>query len=50
MKRPITWSRISRVRAYALLREALRKTGRVGIATFVMRSKETLAVLRANEK
>jgi DNA end-binding protein Ku len=40
----------SGARAYALLREALRKTGRVGIATFVMRSKETLAVLRANEK
>ncbi|MFY9311000.1 MAG: Ku protein [Bacteroidia bacterium] len=40
----------SGARAYALLREALRKTGRVGIATFVMRSKETLAVLRASEK
>ncbi len=37
-------------RAYALLREALRKTKKVGIATFVMRSKEGLAVLRANEK
>jgi len=40
----------SGVRAYALLREALMKTGKVGIATFVMRNKETLAVLRANEK
>ncbi len=40
----------SGVRAYALLREALLKTGKVGIATFVMRNKETLAVLRANEK
>jgi len=33
-------------RAYALLREALRKTGKVGIATFVMRAKEGLAVLK----
>jgi DNA end-binding protein Ku len=37
-------------RAYALLREALRKTKKVGVATFVMRSKEGLAILRANEK
>ncbi|MBC7863911.1 MAG: Ku protein [Bacteroidia bacterium] len=37
------------VRAYALLREALVKTGKAGIATFVMRSKESLAVLRVNE-
>lgn len=37
-------------RAYALLREALNKTKKVGIATFVMRSKETLAILKANEK
>ncbi|MBI2722998.1 MAG: Ku protein [Bacteroidetes bacterium] len=37
-------------RAYALLREALHKTKKVGIATFVMRSKETLAILKANEK
>lgn len=35
------------VRAYALLREALHKTGKAGIATFVMRSKESLAILRA---
>ena len=40
----------SGVRAYALLREALLKTGKVGIATFVMRNKETLAILRATEK
>lgn len=40
----------SGVRAYALLREALLKSGKVGIATFVLRSKEALAVLRANEK
>lgn len=37
------------VRAYALLREALLKTKKAGIATFVMRSKESLAVLRASE-
>ncbi len=37
-------------RAYALLREALVKSGKVGIASFVMRSKESLAILRANEK
>lgn len=36
-------------RAYALLRAALIKTGKVGIASFVMRSKESLAILRANE-
>ena len=40
----------SGVRAYALLREALLKTGKVGISTFVLRSKEAIAVLRANEK
>ncbi|MGZ3901073.1 MAG: non-homologous end joining protein Ku [Bacteroidia bacterium] len=37
-------------RAYALLREALHKTKKVGIATFVMRSKESLAILKADEK
>ncbi|MBA2612073.1 MAG: Ku protein [Bacteroidetes bacterium] len=40
----------SGARAYALLREALNKTGKVGIASFVMRNKESLAILRANEK
>jgi DNA end-binding protein Ku len=40
----------SGVRAYALLREALHKTGKVGVATFVMRNKEILAVLKADEK
>lgn len=40
----------SGARAYALLREALRKTKRAGIATFVMRNKETLAILKASEK
>jgi DNA end-binding protein Ku len=38
----------SGVRAYALLRESLEKTGKVGIATFVMRSKESLAILRTS--
>ncbi len=40
----------SGARAYALLREALLKTEKAGIATFVMRNKESLAILRANEK
>jgi DNA end-binding protein Ku len=34
------------VRAYALLCEALAKSGMVGVATFVMRTKESLAVLK----
>ncbi len=38
----------SGVRAYALLREALRKTGRVGVSTFVMRNKENLAIIRVS--
>src|SRR6202000_2095366 len=40
----------SGARAYALLREALQKTKKVGISTFVMRSKESLAILKASEK
>lgn len=36
----------SGVRAYVLLREALEKSGKAGIATFVMRNKEGLAMLR----
>lgn len=39
----------SGTRAYELLLQALKKTGKVGIATFVMRSKESLAVLRPDE-
>lgn len=35
-------------RAYALLREALKKTGKAGIASFVMRNKEALATLRVS--
>lgn len=37
-------------RAYALLREALQKSKRVGVATFVMRNKEALAILRPSGK
>lgn len=37
----------SGVRPYALLREALLKSNKAGIATFVMRNKESLAILRA---
>ena len=36
-------------RAYVLLREALLKAGKAGVALFVMRNKETLAILRARE-
>src|SRR3954466_15583510 len=36
----------SGTRAYALLREALKKTGKVGIGMFVLRSKEHLAILK----
>lgn len=39
----------SGTRAYALLREALAKTQKVGIASFVLRNKEVLAILRAAE-
>ena len=40
----------SGTRAYELLLQALKKTKKVGIATFVMRSKESLAVLRPDDK
>ena len=40
----------SGARAYELLREALEKTGKAGVATFVMRNKEGLAILRATDK
>jgi DNA end-binding protein Ku len=39
----------SGMRAYALLRAALLKTNKAAVATFVMRNKETLAVLRPTE-
>ena len=38
----------SGTRAYALLREALKKTGKAGGASFVMRNKEALAILRVS--
>ena len=40
----------SGVRAYSLLKQALLKTGKVGIATFVMRNKEHLSILKATEE
>lgn len=40
----------SGTRAYALLRAALQKTKKVGVATFVMRNKEGLAILRPSDK
>jgi DNA end-binding protein Ku len=40
----------SGARAYALLREALEKTKKVGVSTFVMRSKESLAILKPSKK
>lgn len=36
-------------KAYLLLKEALLQTGKVGVATFVMRNKENLAVLRPKD-
>ena len=39
----------SGVRPYALLREALLKTKKVGIASFVMRNRENLAILSAQD-
>ncbi|MBS1597733.1 MAG: Ku protein [Bacteroidetes bacterium] len=33
-------------KAYALLREALKKSGKVGVGNFIMRSKESLCVLK----
>ncbi len=39
----------SGTRPYALLREALLKSKKVGIASFVMRNKENLAILRAED-
>lgn len=36
-------------RAYALLRDALHKTGKVGLGTYVLRNKETLALIKPYE-
>ncbi|MEO8212892.1 MAG: Ku protein [Myxococcales bacterium] len=52
---PIAWSHTYYVgpdasagaqKAYAVLREAMKQTGRVGVGRFVMRSKEYLAIIR----
>jgi DNA end-binding protein Ku len=37
-------------KAYAILREALATTGKVGVTTFVMRNKEALAILKPYKK
>jgi DNA end-binding protein Ku len=39
----------SGVRAYALLREALEKTGRLGIGSYVLRNRESLCLLKPRE-
>jgi len=39
----------SGTRAYELLRQALQKTGKVGVASFVMRTKENLAILKSTK-
>jgi DNA end-binding protein Ku len=39
----------SGTRPYALLLEALKKTKKVGVSTFVMRNKEALAILRPDK-
>ncbi|MCE3281918.1 MAG: repair protein [Chitinophagaceae bacterium] len=36
-------------KAYALLREALKKTGMVGLGTFVLRSKQLLGIIKPHE-
>jgi DNA end-binding protein Ku len=40
----------SGTKAYALLRESLKKSGKAGIGSFVLRSKEHLCILRPYEK
>ena len=37
------------VRAYSLLRDAFRKTGKVGVALFVMRDREHLCIIKAKD-
>jgi DNA end-binding protein Ku len=39
----------SGIKAYALLRDALKKSGKVGVGNFVMRTKESLCVLKPME-
>ena len=40
----------SGVKAFGLLRDALEKTGKVGVTTFVLRNKEALAILKPYDK
>lgn len=37
-------------KAYALLRDALRKTGKAGLGSFILRTKETLCLIKAEGK
>ena len=37
-------------KAYSLLREALKKTGKVGIGTYVLRNKESVCVIKPKDK
>jgi DNA end-binding protein Ku len=39
----------SGVKAYALLRDALKKTGKVGLGSFVLRNRESLVIVRPTE-
>jgi DNA end-binding protein Ku len=39
----------SGTKAYALLRDALKKTGKVGLGTFVLRNRESLVILKPKE-
>lgn len=38
------------MKAYALLRDALEASGKVGVTTFVLRNKESLAILKPYKK
>jgi DNA end-binding protein Ku len=40
----------SGTKAYALLRDALKKTGKVGLGTFVLRNRESLVILKPAEE
>ena len=40
----------SGVKAYALLRDALKKSGKVGLGSFVLRNRESLVVIKPQEK
>ena len=37
------------IRAYALLRDALKKTGKAGVALFVMRDREHLCIIKSKD-